>query len=194
MGVSSAGYRLPEPGNFAAEPFSSRLVEDALRFVRARLAIHLTEAPTSDVERMASVLAYQAGLAAEHTRLNLRAVGLGEAEMTWRTLAGIARMWSDHPDYREDFGRMIAEFPVPAATHARIRVQLGECDCEEEISRHRDALVPLAEWDLPRWKALREQDRLYATSLYEQLPQGEVAQVWHLISARRARRRRRPRL
>ncbi|MDQ1013144.1 hypothetical protein QFZ82_007629 [Streptomyces sp. V4I23] len=110
--------------------------------------------------------------------------------MTWRTLADIARMWADHPDYRQDFGRMYAEFPAPATTHALIRLQPGECDCEEEIAQHRNVLVSLAEWDLPHWQLLVEQRRLIASSLYEPLPDGGFAQVWYLISARRARRRR----
>lgn len=190
MSVAPASGRVPQTGDFAASVFSSDLVDAALQFILARLASHLTAAPTTDVERMASVLAFQADRAARHTRSTMKAVGLGEAELYWRAVADIARMWADHPDYREDFGRIIAEFPTPLATHARVRVKLGECDCEEEITRHRDVLVPFTDWDLVSWKTLRDQQRLIASNLYEPLPNGELAQVWYLISARRARRRR----
>ncbi|MFD5426355.1 hypothetical protein [Streptomyces sp. NPDC127084] len=190
MSVDRAGTRVPEAGNFAAQPFSNQLIDDALQFVRARLARHLTESPTTDEERMASVLAHQADIAAEQTRINLRAVGLAEAETSWRTLAGIARMWADHDDYQQDFGRMYAEFPAPLATHALVRARPGECDCEEDVALHRNVLVPLTEWDLPRWRLLRDERRLVPSTLYEPLRDAGSAQVWYLISARRARRRR----
>lgn len=192
MSVAPAGVRVPEPGDFSDGPFSAELVDAAVEFIRERLAPHLTEAPTTDLERMASVLAFQADRAAMHTRGAMKAVGLGEAWLSWRTIAEMARMWSDHPAYQDDFGRTIPEFPTPAATHARVRVNLGECDCEDEIAIHRDTLVSVEDWDLPRWKTLREQGRLIASSLYQPLPHGDLAQVWYLISARRARRRRRP--
>lgn len=98
--------------NLATEPFSVQLIDTTEMFVLARLAPHASTEPSTDTERMASHLTHGVRLHAMHARLNARAVGLHEAWLSWRHLADLARMFSDHPDYREDFGRTIWEFPT----------------------------------------------------------------------------------
>ena len=186
MSVKAAGIRIPDPADLADRPFDLHLVDATLAFVQARLSPHLVDEPSTDSERMASVLADQARLTALHIRVESMVGGLGAVELIWRRLAQIARMWADHPDYQTDFGRTTYEFPKPVPSQVRVKAT-GDWD-GVATGKPLDSLISLDDLDRSEWKKLRTQRRLHPSDHYLPMPDGGVAQVWHLISPQKASR------
>lgn len=163
----------------AKEPFSVRLIDATESFVLARITPHVSREPATDIERMGSHLLRGARLHAMHARLDARAVGLREAWLSWRHLADLARAFSGHPDYDEDFGRAIWEFPRPSPARAQIRLACGHRHTPVATGPHlaltRDALD-----DTP-FRRLRTAGRLRATGDFTEQSDGSYTEQWHLL-------------
>ncbi|MGW2425231.1 hypothetical protein ACWC0C_39335 [Streptomyces sp. NPDC001709] len=172
--------RTPDRDSLAKEPFSIQLIDATEGFVLARLAPHATTEPSTDTERMASHLTHGVRLHAMHARLNARAVGLHEAWLSWRHLADLARMFSDHPDYREDFGRTIWEFPHPIAARVQIRLACGH----RHVPRPAGARISLtrAALDGEPFSRLRASGRLRTTGDFTEHGAGTYTEHWYLLA------------
>jgi hypothetical protein len=180
--TSSAATRVPDPENMAREPFSVKLVDATEAFVLARLAPHASAGsePSTDVERMASYLVHCVLLHAMHARLDARAVSLHEAWLSWRHLADLARMFSDHPAFREDFGRTIWEFPLPHPTRVQIRFTCGHRHAPLPAGA-RSATFLRAALDTEPFSPLRAAGRLRTTGAFTEHGDGTYTEHWHLL-------------
>lgn len=192
MSVPAAFLRVPPltPEGWAKRPLDERILAGTVSFVLARLEENLVAEPDSAAERMASVLAYQVRTVAKRLELVLGQFhSVGELVHEWIELSDIARMWADHPDYEEDFGRTPWEFPGLTPTHAVLTLRRGGCSCPDAMSHfHRAEILPLEALDRAPWSVLRLSKRLHPTGRYRRLRTGELAEHYEVLRAGTAAR------